>query len=304
MGYRVRIPSDCTRVAALCASTLASLLAGCGGGPGSDSPPAPPTARTVQGTAAVGAALSKANVQITDTAGAAVCQEATLVTSDTGTYSCTLQIGKTAPFIIVVTDPSGAVAPLVSVAATAPSDGTPLTVNATPLTTAIVAQLSPDKNAPSVVNHAASLDTTALQTVTAKVLSQLSDVLSALSAPADYNPFSTPITAATASISGNTADHIVDVLKISTVNGATLIATVDHPDTAVVIADALHPGHRGRRPRGAQHPLRGCQWHCRQHHHGGQALARQRHVAAPVRLVAVGQPAPDRHVDSRVAAPA
>lgn len=218
---------------------LVALLAACGGGSSEPTPPAPPpppAAARLDGTAAVGAALSRANVTITNRDGA-VCQEATIVTSDTGAYSCTLQDGKTAPFVIVVTDPSGAVEPMVSIGTATPQPGTPLTVNVTPITTAIVAQLSPDRSALSAVATPASIDLTALEAVKAKVLEQLAGVLGALGA-VNYDPFTTPITAATASVSGNTADRVVDVLRFSTVNGETLVTTVDNPTGTVPLADA------------------------------------------------------------------
>src|SRR5262245_41676093 len=118
----------------------AVILASCGGGddaPPSQSPapPAAPAASSLEGTAAVGAALSGANVEATDSSKASVCTESSIVTSGTGGFTCTLQAGKTAPFLVVVTDPSGARAPMVSVATSTPSPGTPLTVNVTPLTT-------------------------------------------------------------------------------------------------------------------------------------------------------------------------
>lgn len=225
-------------------SVLAAAVAltACGGGGSDDAsappPPPPPAVQSVQGTAAVGAALAKANVSITDASGAAVCQEATIVTSDTGSYACTLQAGKTAPFVVVVTDPAGRVAPLVSVATTTPVAGTPLVVNATPFTTAILAQVSPDKNALTFASQLSALDTAALQSATTKVLAQLADVLSGIGAPAGYNPFSTPITAATATVAGNTADQVIDVLKFSSVNGQLQVSTVDNPSAAVPLADA------------------------------------------------------------------
>jgi hypothetical protein len=226
------------RTLTLCmtAMAVAATLVACGGG--SDEPPAPPppAAAQLDGTAAVGAALSRANVSITNRDGP-VCQEATIVTSDTGAYSCTLQDGRTAPFIVVVTDPTGAVEPMVSIGTATPQPGTPLTVNVTPITTAIVAQLSPDRSALSAVASPASIDVAALDAVKANVLQQLSDVLTALGA-ANYDPFTTPITAATGSVSGNTADRVVDVLRFSTVNGVTLVTTVDNPTGAVPLADA------------------------------------------------------------------
>lgn len=225
----------------------ATLLTACGGGGGTDdsststSPtPSTPVAQTraIEGTAAVGSALGKANVTISDTSGGAVCVESTIVTSATGSYACTLQDGKAAPFLVVVTDPSGAFSPLVSVGTVTPAAGMPLTVNATPLTTAIVGQLAPDHNALAVIATPSLLDTAALALIKQKVLAQLADVLRGVGAPAGYDPFTTPIVAATTSLSGNTADQVIDVLKIVNVNGTTTVSTIDNPNGAVALATA------------------------------------------------------------------
>ncbi|MED5620707.1 hypothetical protein [Ideonella sp. BN130291] len=226
-------------------AAAAAALAACGGGGGDDTPapppppPPPPAVQAVQGTAAVGGALAHATVSVVDTTGASVCTESAIVTSDTGTYTCTLQAGKTAPFVVVVTDAEGAVAPLVSVGTSTPVAGTPATVNATPLTTAIVAQLSPDRSALTVAAQPASIDVAALQSITVNVLAQLADVVASVSAPANYNPFTTPIVAATTSTAGDAADKVLEVLKISTVNGETVVATVDKPDQAVPLATTI-----------------------------------------------------------------
>jgi hypothetical protein len=177
-------------------------------------------------------------VEVTDSSKAAVCVEATIVTSGTGTFTCTLQTGKAAPFLVVVTDPSGARPPMISVAATTPTPGTPLTVNATPLTTAIVGQLASSGNALDVVADRTLVNLTALQSVKANVLAQLAPTLTALGAPAGYDPFSTQIVAATGSQAGNTADAVIDTLRFSTVNGVTQVSTIDNPDAAVPVAGA------------------------------------------------------------------
>ena len=201
-------------------------------------PPTPAAAATLQGTAAVGAALGNADVAITDSTGGAACTQATMTTTPTGAYSCTLKTGSTAPFLIGVTDPSGANAPLVSVGSITPAAGTALTLNATPLTTAIVGQLVPNGDALAVVANPALINTTTLASIKAKVLGQLGDVLTAVGAPAGYDPFSTPIVAATAGVSGNTADQVVDLLKISVVNGVPTISTIDNPSGGVPLAKA------------------------------------------------------------------
>jgi hypothetical protein len=190
----------------------------------------------LQGTAAVGAALGYASVSITDSSGAPACTEAPITTSGAGNYSCTLQTGRSAPFVIVVTDPSGAQAPLVSIGTETPAAGASLTLNATTLTTAIVGQLSPDGDALSVASTPALIDTATLATINTRVLAQLANVLTALGAPVGYDPFTTPIVAASASVSGNTADQVIDLLRISVVNGVTTVSTVDNAAAAVPLA--------------------------------------------------------------------
>ena len=233
-----------TAAAATTLLVLPVLLAGCSGdsGDSGDSTTAPPAAQTIEGTAATGAALAGANVSVTDAAGNNVCVETTVVTSPTGTYKCTLQGGRTAPFLVVVVDPSGAHTPLVSLAFTTPAAGTPLVVNATPLTTAIVSQLSPGGDALNLAQaktlDPATITAGALASTTSNVLAQLAQALTVFGAPAGYDPFTTPITAATSSISGNTADRVIELLKFSTINGVTTVATVDAPAAGVPLATA------------------------------------------------------------------
>jgi len=241
------------------AATLLATLAACGGGGSGGGGFALPVAGTastsgststnttapslvLSGTAATGAALANANVSITDTSGNSPCQETSITTTALGSYTCTLKSGATAPFFVVVTDPTGNSAPLVSVATTTPAAGTPLTVNATPLTTAILAQLSSDGNPLTLVNSK-TIDTTALAQATTNIVAQLANVLSAIGAPAGYNPFSTSITAATAAGTGNTADMLLDVVKIVTdpSTGKLAFATVDNP-TPIVLATATTTG--------------------------------------------------------------
>ena len=253
------------RLAATCVAT-ALLLAACGGGGstaststtgttgttgttstttttgGNTGSTSPVIASLITGTAATGAAMAFAPVSITNGAGASPCVETSITTDALGSYTCTLKAGETAPFFIVVTDPTGNNGALVSIATTTPAAGTPLTVNATPLTTAIVAQLSTDGNALSVVSGK-TVDVAALATLTANVVAQLSQVLSSIGAPSDYNPFTTSITAATAGNTGNTADMVLDIVKVVTdpATGQLALTTVDNP-TPVALATATTSG--------------------------------------------------------------
>jgi hypothetical protein len=240
------------KLAATCAG-VALLLAACGGGSdgGSSTSSTSTTTTTtspqvaaaqIVGTAATGAAMSFANVSITNSAGTSPCEEASITTSALGSYTCTLKAGQAAPFFIVVTDPTGNTGALVSVTTTTPAAGAALTVNATPLTTAIVAQLASDGNALSVVNGK-TVDAAALQAVTTNVLAQLAPVLASIGAGSSYDPFTTSITAATADNTGNTADQVLDIVKIvnDPATGQLALTTVDNP-TPVALATATVTG--------------------------------------------------------------
>jgi hypothetical protein len=238
------------------AAGMALLASGCGGGGGSDAAgtttPATTTTTTtttapavlaaqLTGTAATGAALANAPVSITNAAGNSPCVESVITTSALGAYTCTLKSGEVAPFFIVVTDPTGDKPPMVSVSTTTPAAGSALTMNVTPLTTAIVSQLVSPADALAVVNSR-TVNATQLATITSNVVAQLAPVLAAIGAPAGYDPFSTAITAATAGNTGNTADLVLDVVKVTTdpATGAPALMTIDG-QTPILLASATTP---------------------------------------------------------------
>ena len=228
----------------LIASAAMATLVACGGGSSetaSISAPTPAPA-LLSGVAATGAALANASVSITDSTSTSPCEEATISTSALGSYTCTLKAGKVAPFFVVVTDPTGDLPPLVSVQTTTPAPGAALTVNVTPLTTAIMAQLASDGNALTLVTNK-TVDAAALQKVIDNVVTQLANVLASIGAPPGYNPFTTSITAATASGTGNTADQVLDVVKVITdpATGKLALSTVSDP-TPIVLATATTAG--------------------------------------------------------------
>lgn len=211
------------KLTAICVSVLMSACGGGGGGGGTANPGA-----VLNGVAATGAALGGAQVVITNTAGGSPCVETSITTSSLGSYSCTLKAGEAAPFFIVVTDPTGNSAPLVSIATQTPVAGTPLTVNATPLTTAIVAQLN-NGDALGVVSNKSLYVPADFALIKSNVIAQLKPVTDAIGA-ANYDPFNTNITAATAGQTGNTADHVLDVIKVVTdASGKPALATITDP---------------------------------------------------------------------------
>lgn len=228
------------RLALAIASAGLLTIYGCGGGGGSGVGSTPPVAQ-ITGTAATGAALANAPVTIMNSAGNSPCVETSITTTELGSYTCTLKSGESAPFFIKITDPTGNTAPLVSIATQTPAAGTPLTVNATPLTTAIVAQLN---NGDALgVFDSRTFVAADLATVTANVLAQLAPVLTAIGTPAGYDPFTTSITAATSANTGNTADQVLDMVKIGTdpSTGTLAFSTITDP-TPVPLASATSTG--------------------------------------------------------------
>jgi hypothetical protein len=232
------------------AAGMALLASGCGGGGSSDAAGSTTAATTttttaptvaaaqITGTAATGAALANAPVTITNSAGNSPCVETAITTTALGAYTCTLKPGEVAPFFIVVTDPTGDKPPMVSVSTTTPPAGSALTMNVTPLTTAIVSQLVSPADALAVVNSR-TVDATQLATITTNVVAQLAPVLAAIGVPAGYDPFTTAITAATPDSAGNTADLVLDVVKVTTdpATGAPALITVDN-QTPILLASA------------------------------------------------------------------
>lgn len=222
---------------------LAALLAaGCGGdGDDDDDTPAQPAVAVVRGTVAVGAALAGAQVAVTDRSGAAACSAAVAPTTASGDYECSLAPAAQPPLLLVATDPAGGHAPMVAVLPTLPAPGAQAVANVTPLTTAIVGQLAPDHSALSVVATPSLIDTARLEAITQAVVAQLGPVLAALQMPAGFHPVSTPLVAATAGSAGNAADQLIDLLRITSVNGIPTLATIDSPGTPVALADGVQP---------------------------------------------------------------
>ncbi|MGL4576422.1 MAG: hypothetical protein ACRCV9_16680 [Burkholderiaceae bacterium] len=183
-------------------------------------------------------------IQITDRVGAAVCAEAPIATSATGTYSCTVKTGAQTPFVLVVTDPSDTVAPLISLLADAPAANTASVFNVSQLTNAIAAKLSPSGD-PSVLATSpaaliANVDKAKLDAQTATLVAQIQPVLAAngVPSPATFNPMTTAFVADRASA----VDKSLDQLTVVLVNGAPAITNPLAPDAApVAIAAAGTP---------------------------------------------------------------
>ena len=176
----------------LCASTAAVLSACGGGGSSTDSAssstgPTVTNASTMSGTVAVGNALASATVTITDVNG----KTATATSAANGAYTISLA-GLTAPFIISATVPSGVSTTLYSVvASSATTGGATLTVNVTPLTTAVAALLAADGDPVSLTQSGASsaLTPASVNSAVAKLDTALGPILTANGlSPSSFDP--------------------------------------------------------------------------------------------------------------------
>lgn len=200
-------------------------LAACGGG-GDGSTPAK---AVINGTVATGAALANAQVHITDRNGAAACTQDPLQADATGAYRCELKSGAAAPLALVATDPAGLRDPMVSLATALPGAGEQATVNISPLTTAIVAQVAPNQDPLALATDSAALaavNASELATVRANVNKQLADVLPALGLdPATFDPISTPFVGG----SNTGGDGLLDQVRVTFENGAPVLSNVLNP---------------------------------------------------------------------------
>ena len=202
------------RHALMMGGVLALTLAGCGGGggsPGSDSAIAAPTAVTLSGTAATGAAFSQGVVTVTDSTGAVVGTSGTV--GGDGLYAVTLSSGAKAPFVLVAERASinGQVERLVSVVSSA--SGGNATVNLTPVTTLIAALLSPSgdpaKLAAEVSSGAAQVTADTVSSKVNQVQTMLAPLLSATNTAA-----TDPLKGSFAA-NGSGYDRLLDSLRVS-----------------------------------------------------------------------------------------
>jgi hypothetical protein len=255
------MPSSTLKIPHVVSIVTLALLAACGGGGGggggasyfpvgaapapSPTPapapePGPAAAVTsIDGTVATGAALAGAEVRILDRNGADSCTVTPLVADDKGAFTCELKSTAAVPLVLVATDPSGLRNPMVSVVTTLPAAGSNATANISPLTTAIAAQLAPNKDPLALVNDPAALaavDAGALQAVRVNVAKQLADVLTSVGLdPATFDPISTPFVGG----SNTGADRMLDQVRVTFENGSPVLSNTLNPDApSVPLADA------------------------------------------------------------------
>lgn len=231
-------------LAPLTAIAAAVALVACGGGGGNGdvatATPDAPNATILAGTAATGAALVGAQVTVTDRNGAAACEDSSSLTTGTaGEYRCVLKASAEAPFVIVAVDPNGLVSPMVSLATERPANGASSTANVSRLTTAIAAQLAPNKDPFAFVNDSsvlAALDPGTLEALKTKVATQLAEVLADLGIDAaSFDPITTPFVGG----SNAGADALLDQVVVRFENGTPMLANLLSPAEApVAMADA------------------------------------------------------------------
>ncbi len=201
---------------------IALTLAGCGGGSSdtggvlpTPSPvaqvPAVPSAVTLSGVAATGAAFSGGVVSATDSTGAAVGTSS--LVGDDGRFSIKLSIGAKAPFVLVAERATlnGQFERLVSVVST--TTGDTATVNLTPVTTLIAALLSPSgdptKLAAEVSAGTARVTSASVATTVDQVQTLLAPLLVATNT-STINPLTGSF-----SVNGSGYDRLLDSVHVS-----------------------------------------------------------------------------------------
>ncbi|MDQ0027974.1 hypothetical protein J2X90_005810 [Variovorax paradoxus] len=161
-----------------------------------------PASTTLSGTVATGAAFAGAALTVFDQTGAKVCE---VTTTAEGTYSCSLPAGTKAPLVIQ------AVRDDLTLYSTTASTATG-TTNVTPLTTIIVAQLSPNGDpsqlAAAIQADAGAVTAGSIGDQVAKLVAALQPLLTALNLSID--PMSGEFTA-----NGTGQDRVLDAINVS-----------------------------------------------------------------------------------------
>ncbi len=196
------------------AAITVALLSGCGGGGGSSSPAtstSTPATRNLGGVAAVGSPIVAGTINVSCASGSAL---ASTTTSSMGAWQVTLA-GQTLPCAVQVT--GGTIS---GVANTTPYQSiaiTPGTVNVTPLTDLMVANLAGTAT-PSVWFAGLSANPAPLTAINqASVTGALAKMSAALPALTSLNTINPIITAFTPT-SGNVSDDMLTALKTAMTN--------------------------------------------------------------------------------------
>jgi len=205
------------------AATLLLTLAACGGGGGggggigflpvgggTTTPPAPttpdtpaPTAKVLRGVAATGAAFAGAQLEVLDQRGETVC---TATTDAAGGYSCELPAATVAPLLLRVQRDEQTLYSL-----TASAEGG--TLNVTPLTTIVAAQLAPDGNpaslAQAIQSDPGQVSESAIRAEVQALLAILEPLLQAIG-QSGLDPFGGALVA-----DGTGQDRVLDAITVS-----------------------------------------------------------------------------------------
>ena len=196
--------------------------------------------KKLTGTVAIGAALAKLPVVIKDASGNSPCTETSITTDDIGSYQCTLKTPvPEAPYFIRVTDITGTTTDLYSVVTDKPS-GSAVTANVTPLTTAILAQ-SAGINASDIFDDPRKFVKADFVLAKNNITNQIKSVTDSIGLN-NYDPFSTPIIAGTVNTKGNTADYILDIVKVVKNANQDYAIKVLGSDVSVDMASKSKPG--------------------------------------------------------------
>lgn len=193
--------------------SIALLVSACGGGSSSGSAGNASSPSHLGGTVATGSAVAGALVTIRNASNQNACVESSIVSNQLGVFDCTLNANAVAPLFIVVTDPTGIAPPLASIA-TSIGSGSSITANATPLTTAIIAQMNGGALPADISGIIASYDATKLSAIKTNVKTQLDTLLAAIGLGNTFDVFSTTIQAATSTQVGNLSDFVLDIVKV------------------------------------------------------------------------------------------
>ena len=223
----------------MAAATL--VLSACGGG-GSDAPVTPPVvvppaALAISGTAATGAAMAGANVQVKCVGGTGSATSA-----PDGTYSTSVT-GGALPCVLSATSSDGKTT-LRSVAPAGTS--TTVVANVTPLTEIIAAQIAGGDAAALFTTFDANAQA---KLTTGGVTTAITAVTSALQGTVDLtglNPLTDALVAANGSKTGNALDQKLDALGAALKAGGTTVADVAaalvaNPTAPAVVQGLLKP---------------------------------------------------------------
>ena len=223
------------------AAIQAALLTACGGGGSDSSTPADggtgttPSALTISGTAATGAAIAGGSINVKCAA-----NTGTTTTNTDGSYSITIS-GGTLPCVMHVT--AGAV-DLYSLAEA--GSGSTVRANITPLSQLVAAAVAGGDPATLFANFDASAQT---KLTAANVTKAITAVTSALSGVVDLtgiDPLKDSLVAANGSTAGNTLDKKLDALKAALADAGISLADattvlVASPDTSAPFKTLLQP---------------------------------------------------------------